>query len=285
MKYHYAKSPRQLDRSRPSPTILPGGVLVEGWLYKVRKEVSFRDIRQKYSALDAVTHSYGTESGGRDPVSEQAVIKDLFLELVSLKLTKVAATLWTYLVQPEAADEFDANSPPPTERLARLFDAHTARFFSSASFDLDTQKDMHMVAKRLVHHGSLRLGSLGDDDEPSAIFLCTETSHVFVSCGLDGDEGSYPLPGANFVHMLDVWQGGDDASLFVKGNMYGIWRAGRDARKSCLFPWDDGSLAPRHVSVMRPVYGAGLTDAKKKARSTQISIVHGNGPSGFSLRK
>jgi hypothetical protein len=258
MKYHYSEAGVTFERSRPFGKIAEDGLLVPGWLYKVGKKEYFESIHKKYSHLNVYTHSYGREeSGSRNCVAERAIIKDLLWALMSRRYNKVAHTLWMYLVQPEASDVFRTNHcfrisrilaaftrRSPGLQYNRLFDTYTKEFFASTSFDLDTQKDIHMIAKQIVRHGYLRFGTLEKTcatglSEPDAIFVCTEKSYVYVSCGGEGHLAPwYPLPGANFTHILDVWKEEEDGQslLFVKGKMYGIWKASYLDRGSYFFP-------------------------------------------------
>lgn len=223
-----------------------------------------------------------------------------------MKHNKVADTLWTYLVQPDAPDVFFTNhwfrisrilaactKRTPGMHYDRLFNTHTKEFFSSTSFDLDTQKDTHVIARHIVRHGHLRLGTLEKTSatarsEPHAIFLCTEKSHVYVSCGGEDRLASwYPLPGANFIHMLDVWKEEEKGQslLFVKGKVYGIWKATFLDREVYLFPWDDGSLPTRNVESWK-TQRFGSTEPG--GRSSVLEITYGDHrsrPTGLILTK
>ena len=307
MKYHYSEPGVALERSRPFGNITEDGLLVPGWLYKVGKKVQFETIYKKYSHLNVHTHSYGREEPGpRNCVAERAIIKDLLWALMSRRYNKVADTLWMYLVQPEASDVFRTNhwfrisrilaaftQRSPGQNYNRLFDKYTKEFFASTSFDLDSQKDIHMIAKHIVHHGYLRFGTLEKTcatglSEPDAIFLCTEKSYVYVSCGgKDPLEPWYPLPGTSFTHILDVWKEGEDSQslLFVKGNMYGVWKASYLDRGSYFFPWDDGSLPTRNVELWKIPHAAAT---ERGGRSSMLQISYGDytsRPTGLLLRK
>jgi Heterokaryon incompatibility protein (HET) len=307
MKDDYSKPSVSLERSRPFGTISEDGLLMPGWLYKVGKKVHFESIQEKYSHLNVHTHSYGREEcGPRDCVAERALIKDLLWALMSMRHNKAAHTLWMCLTQPEATDVFRTNHWFKTSRILaaftkrspgmnynRLFDTYTKEFFSSTSFDLDKQKDIHMIAKNIVRHGYLRFGTLErtretGQSEPDAIFLCTEKSYVYVGCGGEDPVASrYPLTGANFTHMLDVWKEEEDSqsSLFVKGSMYGIWNASSLDRRLYFFPWDDGNLPTRNVEFWNLQH---VEPTEQEGRSSILQISYGDytsRPTGLLLRK
>jgi hypothetical protein len=138
-----------------------------------------------------------------------------------------------------------------------------------------------MIAKHIVRHSHLRFGTLEKThatglSEPDAIFLCTEKPYVYVSCGGEDPFAPwYPLPEANFNHMLDVWREEEDGQslLFVKGNMYGIWKASYLDRGSYFLSWDDGSLPTRNAELWK-IQHAGPTE--QGGRSSMLQISYGD---------
>jgi hypothetical protein len=223
LKYHYGEPGVALERSRPFGKIAEDGLLVPGWLYKVGKKEYFESIHKKYSHLNVHTHSYGREeSGPRNCVAERAIIKDLLWALLSRRYNKVADTLWMYLVQPEATDvsvpitgleSLAFSQASPSAVLASITTGFLTRIRKNSSprpLSTSIRKRILMIAKHIVRHSHLRFGTLEKThatglSEPDAIFLCTEKPYVYVSCGgEDPLAPCYPLPEANFNHMLDV---------------------------------------------------------------------------------